>query len=83
MNIEITRPEVEALIQKSLRAGGFSDPEDVIFQALREFDAQPKAERPDASRFTNLADLLLNSPFSGAGLDLERTLDYPRSVEIE
>ena len=35
MNIEITRPEVEALIQQRLRSGGFKDPQDVILHALR------------------------------------------------
>lgn len=35
MNIEITRPEVEALIQQRLRSGGYKDPQDVILHALR------------------------------------------------
>jgi hypothetical protein len=35
MTIEITRPEVEALIQQRLWSGVFSDAEDVIFHALR------------------------------------------------
>lgn len=83
MNIEITRPEVAALLQKSLRASGLSDPEDVIFQALREFNAKPRPQSAAAAKPTNLAELLLNSPLAGAGLDLERTRDYPRSVDIE
>lgn len=83
MNIKITRPEVEALLQKSLRASGLSDPEDVIFQALREFNAKPRPQPAATGKFTNLAELLLNSPFAGAGLDLERARDYPRSVDLE
>ena len=39
MNIEITRPEVEALIQQRLRAGRFANPEDLIFHALRASEA--------------------------------------------
>lgn len=35
MNIEITKPEVEALIESRLRSGGFKDPQDVILHALR------------------------------------------------
>ena len=31
----------------------------------------------------NLSDLLLNSPFAGAKLNLERSQDYPRPIEIE
>ena len=76
MNIEITRPEVEDLIRQRLRAGGFATPEDMIFQALREFENRqppPEALRRDG-KFANLSDLLLNSPFAGADLDLERAL---------
>jgi hypothetical protein len=83
MHIEITRPEVEALLLKSLRSSGLSNPEDVIFQALREFDAKPQLQSPGESKFDNLADLLLNSPFAGTELDLGRIRDYPRAVEVE
>jgi hypothetical protein len=83
MTIEITRPEVEALIEQRLRSGVFSDAEDVIFQALRSFEPPAGANLPAHRKFDNLADLLLNSPFAGANLDLERSPDYPRPVEIE
>jgi hypothetical protein len=92
MNIEITRPEVEALIQQRLHAGGFSSLEDVIFEALRSSDpslpeaVEPAAaipEAPSRKKFDNLSDLLLDSPFAGTNLDLNRIQDYPRPVEIE
>ena len=41
MNIEITRPEVEALIQKRLQSGGFKDPQDVILHALQVSESRP------------------------------------------
>ncbi len=41
MNIEITRPEVEALIQKRLQSGGFKDPQDVILHALQVSEVRP------------------------------------------
>lgn len=34
MNIEITRPEIEALIRKRLHSGAFESVEDVLFDAL-------------------------------------------------
>jgi hypothetical protein len=34
MTIQITRPEVEALINQRLQSGAFKDAEDVIFEAL-------------------------------------------------
>ena len=41
VNIEITRPEVEALIQRRLQNGGFKDPQDVILHALRASESHP------------------------------------------
>ncbi|MGO9270560.1 MAG: hypothetical protein ACLQOO_09960 [Terriglobia bacterium] len=41
-----------------------------------------RGPRPIHQRFDNLSDLLLNSPFSGANLDLERSKDYPRPVDL-
>lgn len=35
MTIQITRPEIETLINQRLECGGFKDAEDVIFQALK------------------------------------------------
>jgi len=40
VTIQITRPEVEALINKRLRTGQFADAEDVILQALRSLDTE-------------------------------------------
>jgi hypothetical protein len=40
MTIQITRAEVEALINKRLRTGQFADAEDVILQALRSSDTE-------------------------------------------
>ena len=89
MNIEITRPEVEALIEQRLRSGGFATTEEMIFQALRGLDngrlSQQQQHQLDVGRdvaFTNLSDLLLHSPFAGAELDLERSRELPRSVDI-
>jgi len=38
--------------------------------------------RPIHKQFDSLSDLLLNSPFAGANLDLERSKDYPRPVDL-
>ena len=37
---------------------------------------------PPPKKFDNLSDPLLNSPFAGANLDLERPRDYPRDVDF-
>ena len=38
--IQITRPEVEALIKRRLKTGAFKDAEDVILQALRPSESE-------------------------------------------
>lgn len=47
MTIQITRPEVEALINRRLETGSFRDAEDVILQALKssETEAQGSDEK--------------------------------------
>jgi hypothetical protein len=41
MTIQITKPEVEALINQRLQSGGFKDAEDVILQALQSSPSKP------------------------------------------
>jgi len=51
MTIQITRPEVEALIKTRLQSGKFKDAEDVILQALQSSGTdmpQPAAQRDEA-----------------------------------
>jgi len=48
----------------------------------REAGLTDDAEQPPPKQFDNLSDLLLNSPFAGANLDLERPKDYPRPVDL-
>ena len=69
MTIEITRPEVQALIHQRLEAGGFATPEDVIFEALQEF--HPK--RVNSSGRRTLADMF--AKIRGAAEDLDLTRD--------
>jgi hypothetical protein len=51
MTIEITKPEIETLINQRLQSGGFKDAEDVILQALKSskpFQAEVETERAAA-----------------------------------
>lgn len=62
MTIEITRPEVEALIRQRLSSGRFADPQDMILDALRT--------SPDVRRMgTELVAAMQASP--AQGIDLE------------
>jgi Arc/MetJ-type ribon-helix-helix transcriptional regulator len=40
VTIQITKPEVEALIRRRLETGAFKDAEDVIFQALKSSESE-------------------------------------------
>jgi len=40
VTIQITKPEVEALINRRLETGSFKDAEDVILQALKSSEAE-------------------------------------------
>ncbi len=72
-------PEKEAALKAQARAHGLSVEEWLL--VLAEHAAGEPA--PAGKRFDNLSDLLLNSPFAGANLNLERSHDHPRPAEIE
>jgi hypothetical protein len=76
-------PEVEKSLMARAQARGVSL--DYYLQDLvaREAGLPGPVEPGEAhQRFDNLSDLLLNSPFAGANLDLERSRDYPRPVDL-
>ena len=55
MTIQITRPEVVALIRKRLETGKFEDAEDVILQALRSSGPDiPEVEQQRAEAIERL-----------------------------
>jgi hypothetical protein len=78
MTIQLT-PEDEKLIQERPRSGAFHSVEEVIHRALA---ALPIPEPSPSNPRKNLADFLLESPFAGAELDLERRKQYVRPMEL-
>jgi Arc/MetJ-type ribon-helix-helix transcriptional regulator len=82
MTIEIRKPELERLVQEEILSGHFASVDDLFteaIQALREKNASATvASRPR----TNLAQFLLESPFAGSDLNLERQQDYGRPVDL-
>jgi len=83
MTIEIRRPELEQLLREEIARGRFEDIDDLLteaLQALREKNAHSTV--PAASPRKNLAQFLLESPFAGSDLNLERQQDYGRPVEL-
>jgi Arc/MetJ-type ribon-helix-helix transcriptional regulator len=54
MTIQITKPEIESLINQRLKSGAFKDAEDVILQALKGSEATPHAEEERAAAIERL-----------------------------
>jgi hypothetical protein len=73
MTIEITRPEVEALIQQRLKSGAFTDAEDVILHALR-------SSEPGHPTGAELVAAMQSSPYRET--DIEPKRDRPPVREV-
>ena len=78
MNIQITRPEVEALINQRLQSGAFTDVEDVILQALQS--SPPTTPLPEAPPNKDIAELF--APLRGLNLDFGRNPSSGRPVDL-
>ena len=83
MTIQITRPEIEALITQRLQTGAFKDAEDVVFQALQSSPAQTA---PTATgKGTPAKDMVeLFAPLRGLNIDFEsdRSKDTGRDINL-
>jgi hypothetical protein len=78
---------LDAATEKSLmeRAHARGVSLDDYLQELVAKEARPHLAPeplPAHNGFDNLSDLLLNSPFAEANLDLERSKDHPRPVDL-
>jgi hypothetical protein len=82
MNVTLSlNPEVEKGLLARAQERGVSL--DEYLQEVVAREAGLPAATGTRQRFDNLSDLLLNSPFAGANLDLERSKDHPRPVDLE
>jgi hypothetical protein len=83
MTIQITKPEVEALINQRLQGGGFTDAEDVVFQALLSSSPRPATTPPtDPTLAKDMVELF--APLRGLNLDFEadRSRDTGRDISL-
>lgn len=80
------KPETEQLVQEEIRSGHIHSVDELIVygvRALREkHHVQPTAAALPRKTRKNLADFLMESPFAGSELDLERQRDYGRPFEL-
>ena len=83
MTIQITKPEVEALINQRLQTGGFKDAEDVVWQALQSLPPRAAATPPsDAPVAKDMVELF--APLRGLNIDFEadRSRDTGRDIKL-
>ncbi len=79
MTIEIRKPEFERLVQEEILSGHFQSVDELLAEAIHAL-REKHARIPSRSPRKNLAQFLLESPFAGSDLDLERRKDYGRPV---
>ena len=83
MNIQITKPEVEAIINQRLKTGAFKDAEDVVLQALQSSPPNvTNTPPPDAPEAKNMFELF--APLRGLNIDFEadRKKDTGRDINL-
>jgi hypothetical protein len=78
MTIQITKPEVEEMINQRLQSGAFKDAEDVILQALQS--SSPTAPLPGAPPAKDIVELF--APLRGLNLDFGRNPSTGRPVDL-
>jgi hypothetical protein len=82
MTVEL-KPETERLVQEELQSGHVQTVDELIVYGVQALRDKSKAvpARPRKPR-KNLADFLLESPFAGSEVVLEREQDYGRPVDL-
>ena len=76
--IQISNPDVEALIEERLASGAFKSAEDVVSRALQSYGAQPPT--PIAPSDKSIATLF--APLRGENLDFGRNPSTGREVAL-
>jgi Arc/MetJ-type ribon-helix-helix transcriptional regulator len=77
------KPETERLVREELAQGHFGSVDELIEQGIYAWrEKHDFTESIPAKPLQNLADFLLESPFAGSDLDLERDREEGRSVDL-
>ena len=87
MTVTLTlNAEVEKGLMARAQERGFSINDylqEIVMREARLPTVAPSSAHDPFTKANNLSDLLLHSPFAGADLNLERSQDFPRSIELE
>jgi Arc/MetJ-type ribon-helix-helix transcriptional regulator len=82
MSVEL-KPETEQLVREEIKSGHFNTVDELITEGIYAWREKHQMMEPSPGKpLRNLADFLLESPFAGSDLDLEREKDYGRPVDL-
>ena len=77
------KPETARLVREEIKNGHFHSVDDLIKEGVFAWREKHQVlDSAPAEPLRNLSDFLLESPFAGSGLDLEREKDYGRPVDL-
>ena len=77
------KPETGQLVREEIKNGHFHSVDELIKEGVFAWrEKHQVVESPPGKSLRNLSEFLLQSPFAGSGLDLEREKDYGRPVEL-
>ena len=79
MTVELNL-EIEYLVHQEIRCGRFRSVDEMILEGVRAAREKSKMEATPRKPRKNLADFLMESPFAGSDLDLEREQDFGRPI---
>jgi Arc/MetJ-type ribon-helix-helix transcriptional regulator len=83
MTIEITRPEVEALINQHLKSGLFHDVDELLAEALTALREKEQAAAVQPRAPLPAKDMVeLFAPLRGLNMDFERDRDPGRDIQL-
>jgi hypothetical protein len=82
MNLTIELPDQDVQVLKAKATARGVSAEQYALE-VPEQDLAATETRPAPRQFDNLSDLLLGSPFAGANLNIERSKDQPRKIDLE
>ena len=82
MTIQITKPEVEALINVRLQTGRFKDAEDVILQALQSSASEPVNKTENGHPQGTLRDVFQAVRGLADDIEFERSPSTGRPVDL-
>ncbi len=81
MAVEL-KPETERLVQEEIQKGYVQSVDELIVQGVHALREKSKTAETRRKPRKNLADFLLESPFAGSEINLEREQDYGRPIDL-